>query len=178
MRSAGSETTVKPRSGSAGIPDMSLGGLRRAAEKADLRAPEVSEWTTGMHVHHCCLTMTGVCRLLLESRSPAPSRGISILREAIFLTGRIPRGRAKSPVQVVPEEGLTTVRLLSLLDESERQIELARGATEETWFRHFALGVMNRDRTLRFLSIHNRHHTRIIADILAAAESSSAERSG
>jgi hypothetical protein len=152
---------------------MGLESLRQTAELADLRAPAVSEWTTGMHVHHCCLTMTGVCRLLLESRSPLPSRGISILREAIFLTGRIPRGRAKSPVQVLPEEGLGTAQLLSLLDESERQIELARGALAGAWFRHFALGVMDRDRTLRFLRIHNRHHARIIADILDAAESSS-----
>jgi len=37
-----------------------------------------------------------------------------------------------------------------------------------TWIRHFALGVLTRDRALRFAAVHLAHHLRIVAEIHAA----------
>jgi hypothetical protein len=61
-----------------------------------------------------------------------------------------------------------TSELEELLRESERRIEAARQISPNHWFRHFAFGVLDRDRTLKFIGIHNRHHARIVQDILRA----------
>jgi len=67
---------------------------------------------------------------------------------------------------------MPATELLLVLDEADRQRELARQAPSDAWFEHFAFGPMNRDRTLKFLEIHDAHHARIVADILAASDSS------
>ncbi len=150
------------------VADLGLGELRRCASEASVLRPEVSKWSVGMHVHHCCLAMIGVCDSLVASEPPPPRSGFSLITSAIFLTGRIPRGRGKSPEQVLPREGIEPDELAHLLDQAERGIRMVREARADRWFRHFAFGVLDRDRTLRFLQIHNRHHLRIAHDILRA----------
>ena len=145
-----------------------LSALREAASRAEVTAPDVSGWSVGMHVQHCCLTMIGVCRLLVDSEPPPPARRFSLLTILVFLAGRIPRGRAQAPEQVVPSAGVSAGELAALLDESERLIESARASRADCWFQHFRFGTLNRDQTLKFIGIHNGHHSRIISDILAA----------
>ena len=145
-----------------------LEAMRTHVSEASVLRPDVSKWSVGMHVHHCCLAMIGVCDSLLASEPPPPHTGFSLVTSAIFLTGRIPRGRGKSPAQVLPREGIEPEELADLLDQSEQRIELVAAAPPDQWFRHFAFGVMDRDRTLRFLQIHNQHHLRIVQDILGA----------
>jgi hypothetical protein len=144
--------------------------MRTAADRYDVSAPEVSSWTVGMHIQHCCLAMTGVCDALLASEPPPPRARRSLLTAAVFTTGRIPRGRAQSPDQVIPTPGISREELDARLDASAERLSAAADADSRKWFRHFAFGAMDRDRTLRFIQIHNRHHLRIIADILKAAD--------
>ena len=158
--------------GSRGSVDAGMAALRRAAASAAVRAPGVSGWSVGMHVHHCCLSTIEVCRALCASQPPVPASDFSLVRELVFVTGRIPRGRATVPDRVTPKPDIGTEELLPLLDESDRQLELARQAPRDAWFRHFAFGTMTRDRTLKFLGIHNRHHARIVEDILASSSPS------
>lgn len=158
--------------GNHGTGDAGMAALRQAADRAAACAPGVSAWSVGMHVHHCCLSTIEVCRALCASLPPAPTSSFSPVRELVFLTGRIPRGRAAAPDRVRPTPDIGTADLLPLLDESDRQLERARRAPPDAWFRHFAFGSMTRDRTLKFLRIHNGHHARIIADILAASNPS------
>jgi hypothetical protein len=40
------------------------------------------------------------------------------------------------------------------------------------YFNHPVFGILNRNRSLRFLKIHTRHHLRIIRDIVASSEGS------
>ena len=142
--------------------------LKNFVPKADVLAPEVSKWSAGMHVHHCCLATIEVCQSLVSSNPPPPPSPFSLVTSVIFLTGRIPRGRGKSPEQVIPRAGIWTNELEGLLQESERMLEAARQVSPDHWFRHFAFGVLDRDRTLKFIGIHNRHHARIVQDILRA----------
>jgi hypothetical protein len=142
--------------------------LKDFVPRAAVLAPDVSKWSVGMHVQHCCLATIGVCQSLVASEPPVPWASFSLVTSAIFLTGRIPRGRGKSPEQAIPREGIWTNELEGLLQEAERRIEEARQVSADHWFRHFAFGVLDRDRTLKFIGIHNRHHLRIIHDILRA----------
>lgn len=145
-----------------------LEDLRNSVASAALRVPGISEWSVGMHVHHCCLAMVGTCRSLIASTPPIPRSGFSLLRAVVFSSGRIPRGRGRSPDVVLPRQDVSLDELRTLLDQSERILTEARGLDPGAWFRHSAFGVLDRDKTLRFILIHNGHHLRIISDILAA----------
>jgi hypothetical protein len=123
-----------------------------------------------MHIHHLCLAMEGVCESLLASEPPPPPARRPLLTVAIFLSGRIPRGRGQSPDPVIPTPGIPGEVLSSLLDASAEQLNAAAVAHPQQWFRHFAFGVLDRDQTLKFIRIHNRHHLRIIDDILKSAD--------
>jgi hypothetical protein len=142
--------------------------LKKFIPRADVLVPGVSKWSVGMHVQHCCLATIAVCDSLVASEPPVPRSSFSLVTSAIFLTGRIPRGRGKSPEQAIPREDIWTNELEGLLLDAERRLEAARQASRDQWFRHFAFGVLDRDRTLKFIGIHNRHHARIVQDILRA----------
>ena len=149
--------------------DYALEDLRTSvASAAALRVPAVSEWSIGMHVHHCCLGMIEICHSLIASTPPPPRSGFSLKRSLVFFSGRIPRGRFRSPDIVVPKEDISPAELRTLLDQSERILAEVDDLDPKTWFRHPAFGVLDRDKTLRLILIHNRHHLRTISDIVAA----------
>ncbi len=148
--------------------DYGVENLRTSVARAALRAPAVSEWSIGMHVHHCCLAMIGICQSLIASTPPPPRSRFSFVTALVFSSGRIPRGRGRSPDVVLPRQDVSPAELWTLLDRSKRILTEAHDLDPKTWFRHFAFGVLDRDKTLRFIRIHNRHHLRIISDIVAA----------
>ncbi len=154
---------MKPMNGDNGLED-----LRTSVASAALRAPAVSEWSIGMHVHHCCLAMIKICQSLVASTPPTPRSRFSFLTALVFSSGRLPRGRGRSPDAVLPKQDVPPAELRTLLDRSERMLTEVHDLDRRTWFRHFAFGVLDRDKTLRFILIHNRHHLRIISDIMAA----------
>jgi len=147
---------------------LHLDALRERLPDHAVSAPSVSRWSVGRHLEHCALAITSVVEQLEASRPPAPSAGFHAVRTAVMLTGRIPRGAADAPPGVVPEDGPDEAHTRALLDRAEAAAERARALDPGTWFRHFVLGVLDRDRALRFLAIHDAHHLRIVRDILAA----------
>ena len=142
--------------------------LRAVVADAGLRARTVSGWSVGMHIHHCGLAMIGMSRALIASEPPPPPSRFSLITTLVFLTGRIPRGRGKAPDAALPQENVPQEKLVALLDESERACAAAEESDRATWFKHFAFGILDRDKTLRLIAIHNRHHLRIISDIRTA----------
>lgn len=151
-------------------PDpYALPALRAAAEQPRRTALAVSAWSVGMHVHHCCLAMIGICNALRDSTPPPPVTLGDLARRPLLWIGRIPRGRAQAPARVRPQRGISAAELADVLTRAETMLAEAPRLDPGTWFRHFAFGVLSRDRALRFIGIHNRHHLRIIADIQARA---------
>jgi hypothetical protein len=142
--------------------------LRAAVDDAGFHDPRVSGWSVGAHVHHCCLSMTGICKLLLASTPPPPRSRFSLLAWLALRSGYIPRGRAKAPGMAVPGSAVPPKELRARLDESARLLAEVRKLERGAWFRHFAFGVLDRDKAIRFMSVHNRHHLKIILDIVAA----------
>ena len=148
--------------------DCGLEDLRTSLASAALHVPAVSEWSIGMHVHHCCLAMIEICQSLIASTPPTPRSRFSLLTALVFSSGRIPRGRGRSPDEVLPRRDVSPAELGTLLDQSERILSEVYDLDPKAWFRHFVFGVLDRDKTVRFILIHNRHHLRIISDIVKA----------
>jgi DinB superfamily len=146
--------------------DYSLDQIREAVTRADASAPSVSQWSVGMHVHHLALTMINIGNGLAKSTQPAPPAKRSIAKHIVFTLGKIPRGRARTTKNGTPQPSVPAPELLALIDESARQMDAAAKLDRNTWITHPIFGPLRRDDALRFVSIHNRHHLRIVADIL------------
>jgi hypothetical protein len=69
---------------------------------------------------------------------------------------------------VIPASTFSRDDLLQLVAEAEQALAEASRLDSQCWFRHFFFGVLDRDRALQFIRMHNRHHLSIIDDILAA----------
>ncbi len=148
--------------------EIGLEELRDAVSSAQREAPDVSGWSVGRHIHHCGLAMIEICRALADSTPPPPPYRPFRLAALVFRTGRIPRGHGQAPDITVPETDISTDDLASILDQAELLVAEAGTLDPKSWFKHFAFGILKRDRAFRLFRIHNRHHLRIIRDIRAA----------
>ncbi|HEX6791214.1 MAG TPA: DinB family protein [Candidatus Krumholzibacteria bacterium] len=146
--------------------ERTIDELRDAVEHGAVAVPSVSRWTVGMHVHHCCLSMIGISRTLQKSAPPKPRAKPSLQRFVALRLGYIPRGRAQSPAVVIPDALVAPDQLHRLLDDSVVRIRDASALDPDRWFVHPLLGHMDRDGALRFVLVHNRHHLRIVSDII------------
>ena len=128
---------------------------------------KVSKWTVGMQIEHCLLGTRGICSALANSKPHTGKIKKGFLRRIIFLTGTIPRGRGRAPSAAIPNEQTTEAGLRELLAEASLSAQKAAESNGDCCWKHFAFGVMKRDDALRFVEIHNRHHLKIISDILS-----------
>ena len=140
--------------------------LRACPDVAAARAPAVSGWSVGQHVEHCLLATIGIAAALAGSSPPPPRPGLALKRRMLILTGWIPRGRARAPAAVSPQVEPGIERLQALLEQADAALADAAQLPQDAWFRHFALGPMDRDTSLAFLAVHDRHHLKIVRDIL------------
>ena len=136
--------------------------------RESLHAP-TSSWNVGQQIEHCCLVIGGVHDALQRSQPPVPRAKISLVRRGVFLTGRIPQGRAQAPRSVHPEPAPARAHLDACLQQARQQVEAIRAMAPDAWFKHFVFDVLKRDEALRFLQIHTDHHLRIIQQIARRA---------
>ncbi|MEQ9103342.1 MAG: hypothetical protein RIE53_01455 [Rhodothermales bacterium] len=154
--------------------ETTLNTLRHHVGDAEALNADVSAWSVGMHVEHCALAMAGMATKLADSVDPdrepsvlpAPPVKWSVPRVFVSVTGTIPRGKGKAPTGVVPEPSPPRERILNALDVAEACVEAAVALPEEAWYDHHVFGSFQRNRALWFMGVHNRHHLKIIRDIL------------
>ena len=147
-----------------------LEDLERYVSTPGVRVEDVSRWSIGKHVEHCLRATLGICSAIAGSE---PYRGRirrGLVRRIILLSGWIPRGRGKAPEGAVPQTEPTASDLRELLAQARKSVEPAALADRAGWWKHFAFGVFPREEALKFAAIHNRHHLRIIVDIVTSAE--------
>lgn len=129
----------------------------------------VSKWSVGMQIEHCLLGTYGICKAVAQSERYTGKIKKGIPRRYVFLTGTIPRGRGRAPEAGLPKEATTPAELTAFLEKVRGQVTAAVNANADGYWNHFIFGIMKRDDALKFVAIHNNHHLKIIADILAKA---------
>ncbi len=139
----------------------------------DVLAPAVSGWSVGEQISHAAIAAPHVVSQVRGPSSSDPSRasaGPGFM--TMLASGRIPRGPVTPPAQArSPRSDLA--HLTEDLDLAERCIralepELPRFLADAGLVRHPnpGFGGLTRRRWLGAMSVHQRHHLRIIADIL------------
>lgn len=148
------------------VPTNTLDMIEERIPRLTASNPRVSAWSVGQQLHHVLLATNGIARALTDSVPGARRPDFNPLRWAVLLAGDFPRGRGRAPKNAWPSDDVTEGELRGLLASGRDALDRAARAHPHAWWRHFAFGVMRRDAAIRFLHIHNRHHLKIVDEIL------------
>lgn len=140
-----------------------------ASHIADMekRNEGISASTVGWQIEHSLMTIRFVTKGLLASDPSLFSRSFNFTKIFILFTGKMPRGKARAPKYVLPDEFNEETLQKHILKTKEALAELAH-AQPNQFVEHPYFGKINKKETIRFLGIHTFHHIKIIRDILAA----------
>ena len=128
--------------------------------------PKVSKSGVAWHLDHMLKVINNVYDTVKHSDPNNYKPDINIGRTIIFSAGKIPRGRAKSPKSVRPPENIVIEELYQQLELAKKNAIAFDSLNTDQYFKHFGFGMLNREKTKRFLVIHTNHHLSIIRDIL------------
>ena len=127
---------------------------------------EVSEASIAWHMDHIYLMVNQLYKALEYSDESNYKAESNKTRDYVFTSNTLPRGKVTAPASVRPAENVTINTLQMHYDEALATVEKLPMLAEKKHFNHPILGTMNRDETIKFLTIHTEHHLKIIRDIL------------
>jgi DinB superfamily len=148
-----------------------LVALRRFIGHLNAARPAITAWSAAQHLDHILKVNAAISeKIRSESTGDSAAQPTRLITYVVLLTRRIPRGRGKSPNNLMPAPeippGLPAeldAQITGLTAEAE---PLAEALTRPGRFNHPVFGGLNRRQWLRFMTIHTRHHRLIMADLV------------
>jgi hypothetical protein len=128
--------------------------------------PNVSNSTVGWQIDHCLLVINGIISQLEISDPTEFQSKFNFPKFMVFTMGKIPRGKARAPKTVNPTEKATVIELQTKIELAKNNILKLTSFSENLFFKHPFFGDLNKKQTEKFLTIHTKHHLKIIEDIL------------
>jgi hypothetical protein len=128
--------------------------------------PKVSNSTVGWQIDHCLLVINGIIGQIEISDPLKFQPKWTFPKFMVFTTGKIPRGKAKAPKVVIPTQVATQEELISKLAAAKNNVLKLYSFSENQFFNHPFFKDLNVKQTKKFLTIHTKHHLKIIEDIL------------
>ena len=128
--------------------------------------PNVSNSTVGWQIDHCLLVINGIIGQIEISDPLKFQPKWTFPKFMVFTTGKIPRGKAKAPKVVIPTQVATQEELLAKLAAAKNNVLKLDSFSENQFFNHPFFKDLNVKQTKKFLTIHTKHHLKIIEDIL------------
>ncbi|WP_396165947.1 DUF1569 domain-containing protein [Flavobacterium sp.] len=128
--------------------------------------PNVSNSTVGWQIDHCLLVINGIIGQLEISDPSKYQPKWTFPKFMVFTTGKIPRGKAKAPKVVIPTQVATQEELIAKLAAAKNNVLKLDTFSENQFFNHPYFKDLNVKQTKKFLTIHTKHHLKIIQDIL------------
>lgn len=128
---------------------------------------EISKGNVAWHIEHSLLTLNLISDSLVQSNPKNYKWKFSLIRMVVLLTKKIPRGRAKSPKVVLPDENINNESLIKHLSLTRDNIMKLETLSKDRYFTHPFFGDLTLNQTINFLEIHTKHHLEIIEDIIS-----------
>lgn len=129
--------------------------------------PSVSASSIGWHIEHTLLAINKIMDATKNSDASTYKFVFKPFKYIVYLTGKIPRGKAKNPKAVEPaffDENTLKTHFAQTKNNMEQLVELDKNK----YFKHPYFGNLKLKDTIRFLEIHTSHHLKIINDIQRA----------
>ena len=127
---------------------------------------KVSNANIGWHIDHCIMVLNGVFTQLEKSYEKAFKSSFNKNRFIVFLTNKIPVGKAKAPEVVKPTEAFSQDKTIFYGEKAIQKLEASINWPANKYFKHPFFGLLNKKQTIRFLDIHTNHHLKIIKKII------------
>jgi hypothetical protein len=145
-----------------------IGALCGTSETRLLTANErVSRWSAAQHLDHLMKVTASVLHRLPSTE--AIPRGISLLGRTILALRWIPRGRGRAPERLVGKH-TTPAELQAALAKVTASLAAVDPSTVDAArirnVPHPYFGGLTPAEALRFVTVHNEHHLKIVGDIL------------
>ncbi|HET8886214.1 MAG TPA: DUF1569 domain-containing protein [Salinimicrobium sp.] len=148
------------------IINRQLNEIASYIDKKDIKNPLVSKATVGWHLAHLLKVMEAVHYGLEVSKPEDYKPTLNFKKIFVFVLGKIPRGKARAPKSVVPEEDMDQPTLELKVQEAIQKFSEFEKLSETANFKHPYFGYLNKTKTLKFLRIHNEHHLKIVRDVV------------
>jgi hypothetical protein len=126
----------------------------------------VSSSNVGWHIQHSLLVIIKIIESVQQSDPLKFKRDINLNRIIVFTMNGFPRGKAKAPQTVQPEETITEGSILQTMEKANKAIAQLSECAPNQYFVHPYFGKLNVKSTHKFLKIHTHHHIKIIKDII------------
>lgn len=134
--------------------------------QANVVNKKVSDVAVGWHIDHSLITVNLIIDALKNANPVFYTWSFNFKKILIFTTNKIPRGKAKAPKRVQPNNTFSIENLQERLLETKQKLHDLKDLHSNSYFEHPYFGKLNLKATLKFLTIHTTHHQKIIADIL------------
>ena len=132
----------------------------------DSKNPEVSEAAVAWHIDHIFLVVNQIYKTVEQSEESNYKSEFNIKRAYVFTFNTLPRGKFTAPKSVRPKENVGSDTIQMHYDQALTTVEKLSNIPKKRHITHPILGTMNRDKTIKYLTIHTEHHLKIIRDIL------------
>ena len=127
---------------------------------------KISKSNIGWQLDHTLKVVNSVCTILAKKHSKKYKKNFNLLRSVLFTLGYIPRGKAKAPKFVNEQKPISSESLYEQLNNAKTHLKRVESLSENAYFIHHAFGTLSKNKTIRFLEIHTKHHLKIVNDIL------------
>jgi hypothetical protein len=125
----------------------------------------VSNATVGWQIEHSLKTIFQIIQVVKNSNPNDYKWKFNKSKLFISVLGFIPRGKAKAPKVVLPDENITAESLKNSLQKTKKALQDWESFDKNAYFPHPFFGNLNKKSTEWFLNLHTNHHLKIINDI-------------
>ena len=143
-----------------------LSRLEKAIPHAEKANDKISRRGVDWHLEHSLKIIQSICKNMAESKPEAYSPKFNLVKYYILWTGKIPRGKGKSPKLFNNKESIDTSKLSYHLDAAKDALKTIRNLHPNQHFPHPLFGDLNVEKAYKFINIHTKHHLDIIDDIV------------
>ncbi|WP_298120261.1 DUF1569 domain-containing protein [Flavobacterium sp.] len=125
----------------------------------------VSSSTVGWQIEHSLKTIYQIASVVKNSNPQEYQWKFNKSKLFISILGFIPRGKAKAPKVVLPDENISEESLINSLQNVNAILEEWKSFDNDAYFKHPYFGNLNKKSTMWFLKLHTNHHLKIVNDI-------------
>ncbi len=128
----------------------------------------VSNATVGWQIEHSLKTIYQISLAVKNSKPQEYRWKFNKSKLFISILGFIPRGKAKAPKVVLPDDNISEESLLLSLQKVKSALQEWDSFDKNCYFSHPFFGNLNKKSTEWFLNLHTKHHLKIVNDICKA----------